>query len=77
MTKISISEFKSKCIAILKEVQRTGKPILVTWRGQPMARVDPIGGEAEERRLGAYRGRLILHTDLVQLDSTEDWEVLG
>jgi prevent-host-death family protein len=77
MTTVSISEFKSKCIAILKEAQRSGKPVLVTWRGRPMVRVEPIAGDATERRLGAYRGRMSLRADLLQMDSTDDWEVLG
>jgi prevent-host-death family protein len=77
MTTISISEFKAKCIAILKEAQRSGKPVLITWRGRPMARVEPVAGDAAKRRLGAYRGRMTLRAELVGLDSSGDWEVLG
>jgi prevent-host-death family protein len=72
MTTISISEFKSKCIAILKEARRSGDVVLVTWRGRPMARVEPIRGAEEERRLGAYRGRMQVMCDLVHADTADE-----
>jgi hypothetical protein len=42
-----------------------------------MVRVEPIAGDATERRLGAYRGRMSLRANLLQMDSTDDWEMLG
>ena len=46
MKTVIISEFKAKCIAILREAQRTREPVVVTRRGKPLARIEPI-----------YRGR--------------------
>lgn len=77
MTTMPISEFKSKCIAVLKEAQRSGKAVIVTWRGRPIARVEPIRDPQEQRRLGVYRGRMKLHGEIIQADTFEDWEVLG
>ena len=37
MRTMLVSEFKAKCIAILKDVQRTRQPVLVTLRGKPLA----------------------------------------
>ena len=36
---ISISQFKATCLAVLDKVKRTGKPVLVTRRGIPIAMI--------------------------------------
>jgi prevent-host-death family protein len=41
--KMAISEFKATCLAALERVRRTGRPILVTRRGEPIAQVIPLG----------------------------------
>lgn len=78
MKTIVVSKFKAKCIAILREAQRTGEAILITRHGQPLARVEPIAERSEERRLGVHRGRMRLKkdVDLVHTGSEEDWEML-
>jgi len=42
MKAIPVSTFKTRCIAILQEVQRTREPVLITLRGKPLATVQPI-----------------------------------
>src|SRR6058998_2019277 len=39
METVSVSEFKATCLALLDKVKRTGRPILVTRRGEPIAQV--------------------------------------
>src|SRR5258705_10342395 len=41
LQEITISEFKATCLAVIDRVKRTGKPVLVTRRGKPMAQVIP------------------------------------
>ena len=38
---IPISQFKATCFALLAKVKRTGRPILVTRNGEPIAQVVP------------------------------------
>jgi prevent-host-death family protein len=38
---ITISQFKATCLAVLDNVKRTGRPILVTRHGKPIAIIDP------------------------------------
>jgi prevent-host-death family protein len=38
---IKASEFKAKCLQILDEVKATGEPVLVTKRGETVARLIP------------------------------------
>jgi len=76
MTIMPISEFKSKCIAVLKSSRQSGKPILVTWRGRPIARVEPIPDSEERRVLGIHRGRMKIRGDIVHFDASGEWEML-
>jgi antitoxin (DNA-binding transcriptional repressor) of toxin-antitoxin stability system len=41
MEEIAISKFKATCLAVLENVRKTGKAILVTRFGEPMAEVVP------------------------------------
>ena len=36
---VPAGEFKARCLALLDEVAETGKPLVVTKRGKPVARV--------------------------------------
>ena len=76
MKTIAISEFKAKCIGLLRQAQDSGEPLLVTRRGQPMARIEPLARIDSGSRLGLLRGRLKFEGDLVEESSAEDWEML-
>jgi len=76
MKSMAISEFKSKCIAVLKDAQRSGKGLIVTWRGHPLARVEPITRRPGKRKLGIFRGRMTIMGDIVRSDTSADWEML-
>lgn len=39
---MSASEFKAKCLAVLDDVATTGRTVVVTKRGKPVARVLPV-----------------------------------
>lgn len=72
---MTISEFKAKCIAVLKDVQASGEGILVTHRGKPIARVEPFSTNAGPRPLGALSKRMQILTDLVAEESRAEWEM--
>ncbi|MGD0945835.1 MAG: type II toxin-antitoxin system prevent-host-death family antitoxin [Candidatus Binatia bacterium] len=76
MKSMLVSDFKAKCIAVLKEVQRSGEPVLVTLRGRPMARVEPFADAEKRKELGALKGSMRIRRDLVRSDTTADWEML-
>ena len=71
-----VSEFKAKCIAALKEVQRTREPMLITLRGKPLVTVQPVEERGRGKRLGGLKGRMTIRLDLVKADTTRDWEML-
>lgn len=77
MKTIAVSKFKATCIASLKKVQKDRTPLLVTWRGKPLAVVEPCppsGGQ--KRTLGSMRGDLVIQGDIVHGDGAGEWESL-
>ena len=76
--RISISEFKATCLAVLERVRKTRVSILVTRRGQPVAQITPPSEEtlAEGRVFGAMAGTANIVGDLVEPIATDDWEAL-
>ena len=75
---VSISEFKAKCLGLLDRVNRTGQPLLVTRRGEPLAEVVRPALPHPEKWLGsaASTGRIL--GDIVgPASDAGEWEVLG
>lgn len=75
---MAISKFKATCLAVLKRVQRTRKPILVTKFGEPVAEVVPPSPPDRPRRwLGDLAGTGQILGDIITPASDEqDWEAL-
>jgi prevent-host-death family protein len=76
MKTMLVSDFKAKCIAVLKEVERTREPVVVTLRGRPMARVEPFTGGPHGKQLGVLKGAMRIRRGLVRIETTRDWEML-
>ncbi len=80
MEEIAISKFKATCLAVLERVRRTGQPVLVTKRGEPIAEILPP--PPPERRagwIGAMKGTIEIRGDIVEepaLDEGE-WQALA
>jgi len=76
---ISISQFKATCLAVLDKVKRTGKPVLVTRRGVPIAMIEPPPApEMKESWLGAFKHKGKIIGDIVAPASNEaEWRVLN
>lgn len=78
---ISVTEFKLRCLEIVRRVERTGKPVAITRRGRIVARLQPGGyagatpGLQPWEQLRAMGGRLLaLPGESVLPD--EDFEAL-
>ncbi len=76
MKTMLVSEFKAKCIAALKEVHRTREPMVVTLRGKPLVTIQPFAEFPSGKQLGRLKGKMAIHGDLVEADSTGDWDML-
>lgn len=71
---IKASEFKARCLALLDEVARTGKPLLVTKNGKPVAELVPHR-PATGVALGIWKDQVRITGDLITpIDA--DWDAL-
>jgi prevent-host-death family protein len=73
---VSISEFKATCIARLERVRRTGRRLVITKHGEPVAEVVPPSPPARtDRWLGAAVGTGRILGDLVEpVVPAGEWE---
>ena len=78
MEEIAISKFKATCLAVLERVRKTGKPVLVTRFGEPVAEITPPPlREQPRRQLGTLQGTARIVGDIVSpACDEEDWEAL-
>lgn len=75
MKTMVISEFKAKCIRVVKDVNRRKQPLLLTIRGIPVATVEPIRSQTGKRILGNVKGAMKISGDIVKTDFSGDWEM--
>jgi prevent-host-death family protein len=75
---MAISEFKATCLAVLERIRRTGRSIVITRRGEPVAEViPPPPALAGPKWLGALAGRGRIAGDLLEpAADIEEWEAL-
>jgi len=75
---ITISKFKATCLAVLDKVKRTGQPVLVTRRGETIARIEPPPPpEARDSWLGSFRETGHIVGDVIApVVQEEEWQVL-
>jgi prevent-host-death family protein len=77
METISAAHFKATCLALLDNVEKTGKPIRVTKRGKPVADLVPVAPPGKRRILGCMEGTAKIVGDIVSPAVPEsDWDVL-
>lgn len=65
MREIAISKFKATCLAELETVRRTGKPLLITRFGKPVAEIVPPKGKPKKQWLGSMAGTIEFKGDIV------------
>lgn len=77
MEEIAISKFKATCLAVLERVRQTGKPVLVTRFGEPVAEVVPPQAGKPKEWVGSLAGTGQINGDILSPASDEDdWEAL-
>ena len=78
MDRVNISQFKATCLARLERVKRTGRPLLVTRRGEPMAEITPPSQpKTAASWLGSLRSTGRITGDIVSpAADAQDWDAL-
>lgn len=74
-TEVSKSQFKAKALEILRRVEATGEPVLITDHGKPTIEV------RRHRALGRspldlLRGSVVDYVDPTEPVGEQDWEAL-
>jgi prevent-host-death family protein len=78
---ISVTEFKQRCLQIIRRVEQSGQPVTITRRGKVVARLQPpVRGDDRRdlkpwERLRALGGRLLAEPGESVLKD-EDFEAL-
>lgn len=76
MHTIQASEFKAKCLALMDEVARTGKTIVVTKNGKPVAELRPHRAPRAKSLIGLHKGQITVRGDIVSPVGTRLWKTL-
>lgn len=76
---ITISQFKATCLAVLDNVKRTGRSVLVTRHGKPIAIIDPPPPPVKKASwLGSFKSKGKISGDIISPVAPEDdWDVLN
>lgn len=64
MRTVTATEFKSRCLALLEEVQRTRGSLVVTRHGKPVASIVPYAAPQASRK-NPLRGSILYEGDLI------------
>jgi len=75
MHTVKASEFKAKCLALMDEVARTGKAILVTKNGKPVAELHPHRGTRVSTPFGIHKGLVKVTGDIISPLDVE-WDAM-
>jgi prevent-host-death family protein len=70
---VSKSLFKAKALELFRQVERTGKPIIITDNGTPVLKVTPYREDAEDA-LKMLRETVVKYTAPTKPVGDEDWE---
>jgi prevent-host-death family protein len=74
---IAVSKFKATCLERLERVRRTGRPLLVTRRGTPIAQIlPPPAPEQPPSGFGVMAGTVQEVGDILMPLDEADWEAL-
>jgi len=75
MVSLSKSKFKSRALHYFREVARTGRPVIITDRGRPVAKVVPYSENPEEL-LNDLRHTVVRYANPLEPVAVDDWEAL-
>jgi prevent-host-death family protein len=75
MKYVPAGTFKARCLALMKRVQATGEPLVVTKRGTPVVKVVPAQS-ANENIFGFLAGKVKIIGD-IESPVPAEWESAG
>jgi prevent-host-death family protein len=73
MKEMAAGEFKSRCLAVMDEVQQSGEPVLITKRGKPVAKL-VAARKKSDQIFGYMTGKARIVGDIIHSVPAEDWK---
>jgi prevent-host-death family protein len=73
METLPISKFKATCLAVLKDVNRQKKRVIITKRGKPIAEIIPVDNQKKKKPL---KETVLFIGDIVSPVVQDEWEIL-
>jgi prevent-host-death family protein len=73
LTKVSKSRFKAHALELFRQVERTGKPIIITDRGTPVLTLAPYR-EDPDAALRVLRESVVRYDAPTKPVADDDWE---
>ena len=70
---VGATEFKTKCSALLDEVEQRGETLTITRRGKPVAVISPAKPKAWKSPKGVLAGKVKIVGDIVNFDTSHLW----
>lgn len=75
MDTVKASEFKAKCLALIDDVARSGKPLVITKNGKPVVDLHPHAGTRPKSPFGWHKGLVKIKGDIISPLDVE-WEAM-
>ena len=77
MKRMAAGLFKARCLSVMKDVQATGEPVIVTKRGAPVVKVVPVAA-GEGNIFGFMAGEFKVAGDIESpLVPLKQWEIMN
>jgi prevent-host-death family protein len=74
MKKMSVGEFRSRCLAVIDDINKTRESVLITRRGKPLAKLVPVD-RVEINLIGRLEGIVKITGDIESpMEFLETWE---
>jgi prevent-host-death family protein len=70
---VPAGEFKARCLKLMDEVQATRRPVVITKRGKPVAKLVPVDEDQPRREIfGCMKGTVTILGDIIS-PIPQDW----
>lgn len=76
MKRIAAAQFKAQCLRVMEQVRTTREPVLITKRGQPLAKLVPADKVSDDF-IGRLEGTFKIVGDIESpIISWDEWDPL-
>ena len=71
MRDVAAGEFKARCLKLMDGVRASRRPVVITKRGKPVAKLVPVEEEVPSL-YGRLKGTVTIHGDIIN-PIAQDW----